>query len=472
MRQYPLARWGAGLAAILWWAGGAVSAPPAAAPAGPPKLEIPRNQADIGPLDNYLPQIRERIKYWVTKMRDATTVDALVAARTGLVKDFEMFDRPRELGGSPEERTDTAYHHSFAGEAANQLMPLLEAPDGIRSVRQVNVALALAQMASASLQDSLAKLAADKTNPAVRYLGWQGYRESCTAILSQRSKAKTDRLFQVMKDRAAAETSAPVVGVLLHALRLTVARPKTVDANEYRDAQKRAFAILSQEWMPRCKQVQVGDAEMAAAMVHGVESVKALAGALKDDKEIQTAALQMLINLTASACQAFCSIRKEGMEWITANVPDKDGNTVRVNVIWTYAVDTFDYIGGAGKLTRSEMSIQGLCRVPDPPQDLPREVWEPIAEASTQLMLACEEALNSLTGEKLKEDDLLLRRNLGRAEAPGQTPEAKAAWVKEVFNAAMFAWPGLLKDSGVVEPKSTLPTAPPAPTTATAPGRP
>jgi len=292
-----------GLAVVVAALGALSAAPPPAGPSATtePPLEIPEAALKSG--TGYEEQVGARIKHWAEVIRSAKdpgVEDAVIKARNGLVADYAKYDNAR-------------YQFLFARESARQLTPLLGVADQYKHLKQVNVAMALARMTSASIQEALDKMVSHE-NPAVRYLGWQGYRASRTVVMGQ-SLAAIARMFQTLKDRADKETSAPAMGAMFQCLRLP-ARPQQVSERDYQEAQKKAAEVLLTCWRKRCEQTWAGDAEMTEMCRAGVDAWAALADHVAADKDLLKKALQSLLDLAWCAAKPFAQTALSEVEML------------------------------------------------------------------------------------------------------------------------------------------------------------
>ena len=248
----------------------------------PPPIDIPEpRRKSLLPQD--VKQIQNRLTYIVQALRNAKPTDGemAVVARAAITGTFKKY---------PENM----YRYEVARHSAVILTPTL-ALDG--AVRQVNVAMALAEMSYGTIQPALETMVAHP-NAAVRYLGWQGYEAARPMIQLQGAKSVAV-MFKSLEARAEKETSPRVLGVIWDMLAM-----KGTTASPVADKDRlRALKIMTASWRKRCKQVYAGNVEMSESVRHGVRAAVEHVSAAKK-KGARRDAAQMAVDVAYCAAKA------------------------------------------------------------------------------------------------------------------------------------------------------------------------
>jgi len=261
--------------------------------AAPPVWDISDAAISGGLLPSHVSQIDARIRYWVETMRQARDYKTVVTSRTGLLQDYGSF-------GSVE------FRYTFARLAAEFVTPLLELPDDIK---QVNAALALSRMPQVIMQPALEKMVVHR-NPAVRYLGWRGYRGVRTLLLAQ-GPSYRQTMFRSLGAAAARENSPLVIRAIFGVLRIPAAGA-AVPEDVRSKAQEQAFVIFQQIWPSCCRRVLAGNAVMAEASQEGLAALLNFAPIFGAQKANSVAILQMVVEMTWCSAMAYDQARASG----------------------------------------------------------------------------------------------------------------------------------------------------------------
>ena len=273
-------------ASVLVWGAGAFSAPP--------PLEIP-SSGPLGP--QHVRQIENRVKYWAQEIAEATDAKAVTSAGTSARSDYRLYNNPD-------------YQYRFAESTASILGTLvtsgLKQDDKLLQLKEVNLAIALSSMPQVTITPGLEEMVSHRS-PAVRYLGWEGYRGARWVILAQ-SQDLERKMFAVLTPAAAKEKSAPVIGAICTMADISSFESPSMRAippDTLREAQTRAFGILTTNWGGWCVRVMNGEPEMSKACVKAIPGIKTLSAAQAGGKDSKTKALQMVVDLMWSAARAY-----------------------------------------------------------------------------------------------------------------------------------------------------------------------
>jgi hypothetical protein len=175
----------------------------------------------------------------------------------------------------------------------------LELPDDIK---QVNAALVLSRMPQVIMQPALEKMVVHR-NPAVRYLGWRGYRGVRTLLLAQ-GPSYRQTMFRSLDAAVARENSPLVIRAIFGVLRIPAAGA-AVPEDVRRKAQEQAFAIFRQIWPNCCRRVLAGNAVMAEVSQEGLAALLNFAPIFRTQKASSEAILQMVVEMTWCSAMAY-----------------------------------------------------------------------------------------------------------------------------------------------------------------------
>ena len=263
--------------------------------ARPPEVDFDEIERYRTLSPKHLEQLRARIGYWLEVIRSAAEAKDITDAREELLKDFQRSDK-------------VLYRDSFAGLASQLAIPLFaRLPEGLKNLREVNLALALSQFPQVTVQPALEDLIVHP-NPAVRFLGWRGYRRIRPQVLARPPGTQFDQaMYRSMWARAAEESVAPVVSAIFQMIQMPPVRREPVSAENFPRFQENAFQILKDTWERRCREVLRGDGAMADACRKGTKALENLEAVFKDDPVKRKAILQMVIDMTWCAARAYDS---------------------------------------------------------------------------------------------------------------------------------------------------------------------
>jgi hypothetical protein len=264
-------------------------------PAVPPALP----SEPSGPLiSSDVQRVKARLEYWSGRIKSATTPDEVTVAAGGARNDYRVY-------------ASQNYRYSFAEQAESVLAPLLAGglpqDDKLRAVKEVNVAMILARMPQVTVRQALAAMVANP-NPAVRYLGWEGFKGIRSLILAQ-SEEFADDMRNALTTAADKETSAPVVGAIFEMADISPLASefasKGIPSSRIQTAQRRMYATMRDNWARWCGRVRYADAEMSKAMQKSIAPIETLYAAQAAGDQSKKQALQMLVDLSACAAKAY-----------------------------------------------------------------------------------------------------------------------------------------------------------------------
>jgi len=231
-------------------------------------------------------QVERRMEYWLDQLRDAKDEKNIRQATKTLLADYFKSE-------------NLSYRYIYAAQMAAKAPAYLA---GMReSIRQINLAVAVSGIDQVSIQPALGVMVAH-TNPAVRYLGWHGYRSIRMLALAQ-GPSFARKMYESLSSQAGSEESGPVLGEIFRMLTLPPIEIPGVPAQTLANARGRFLEIAGSAWPKRCRQVLTGNAPITEACRNAVIALNSFAQVYADDEARRTTILQMAMDL------AYCSAR-------------------------------------------------------------------------------------------------------------------------------------------------------------------
>lgn len=260
----------------------------------PQPLDIPEVAQKGLLLPIHVARITEHLRFYANLIRDAKDQAGIDRGRIGLIRTFTY---------SPY----ASFRYTVAQLAVKTVAPLLDLPDPIR---QVNIAIALSQMPQVTIQPALEKMIVHH-NPAVRLLGWQGYRAAWMPIVRQGlTPAKT--MFTSLSERAGKEDSPPVVAAIW---KMLMFRGTVISLPEgLGDLDRMGMEILRKSWPIQCWKMRMGSAEMANAALKGLATAVEYAANAMVAKNSQgtSQAVQLIADMMWCSAKAYGDAYRSG----------------------------------------------------------------------------------------------------------------------------------------------------------------
>lgn len=256
----------------------------------PPAIDIPDAELRGGALQTRVPQIDTYLTYWAGQIKDGKDESTIVAARGKILAAYNQYDA-------------APFKSIYAQEAVKYLMPLLDASDALKNLRQVNAALALAKMPQLANIPAYDKMVA-QNDAAVRYFGWMGYRDIRGLLLGQ-PQTTAEKFYKLLATAMAKETSATVLATMMDALNLAAVDMTAVSDENRKMAQNQSYQIFMASWPAICQKVINGDDAMIEPARAGAAAMIFLVGAVEGDKARATALLQSTADMMYCASSAY-----------------------------------------------------------------------------------------------------------------------------------------------------------------------
>ncbi|NLW86003.1 MAG: hypothetical protein GXY38_03935 [Planctomycetes bacterium] len=269
----------------------------------PARVSLESDLAGRQPTADVVANMRERISYWLDVMAKADSDQAVIKAREGLRDDYAYFDG-RSAG------------YNFAEQMAALSLPLLKGGlenDPLRLLKETNIAMAVAQMPQVTITPALEAMVDCKTNAAVRYFAWQGFRDARTNILAQ-GRSPSELTYNKLQEAIADETSLPVMEVMFRMLELDSRQPEAVLGDFWQYAQTRSFEILKLTWPRWCELTRNTGGETLAVSRRALFALHRSADWIGVNPEPRKQMLQMIIDLTWAAATLHQEARSKGTE--------------------------------------------------------------------------------------------------------------------------------------------------------------
>jgi hypothetical protein len=253
--------------------------------AEPVQIDIPESALKSGLLTSHLEQVSRAVEYWLNRMRDAGDDQEILAARKGLIADYNRY-------------YSIKYQYVFAEQVARGIPELLKLED---PRKQINAGLAVSQMRQVTVQPAL-EVMLTHPDPAVRLYAWQGYRRIRLLVLAQ-GKEFAETTYSSLAKAAAREDCPPVLQEAFGMFRVESDPPRTISPQDFEQARKRLFAIFQGIWPRLCERVAEGDLEMSICCRDGIAALRAVHGTLAGDGAISQTVIQMVYDMMWSAAK-------------------------------------------------------------------------------------------------------------------------------------------------------------------------
>ena len=351
-----------------------------------PTLDIPSIELTAGLSPKSIQQIDDLLNYHAKAIETAEgkrKQDYVLAGRDALIAAYNNYSSPQ-------------FKNALAKRAFEIIAPLLDRGD---KLQKVNVAIALAEMSAASGQANLQKMIAHP-NPAVRYLGWQGYSQARMAIMATGSAEPTEKMLADMAKAVKEEKSSLVMRVVFETINFPPSGPQGVSKDKYDRVRREALEVLASNWQNQSNHVRYGDWEMSESFRRATSAIANSWDLLSSDPAQRTKYLQMIIDVAWSSAQAYETAMR---------VKER-----------------------ASGLTKDDASDK--------------------IQHNTLLLRSCEQALNSIT----KSNRDFLARTLTDTSIPDRASAPRGGWKDPETGQeyGVLAWIEELKAEGVTIPKA------------------
>ena len=261
-----------------------------------PEINIPPSAMSAPLGEEHRQVIRAYLQDWASQMKSATSTEQVTQLRRQLAEAFNQYNNPN-------------YRLAFAQLASQELPGLLT--EMKEPLKQINLAIALSQMSQVGIQPALDKMVSHP-NPAVRFFGWQGYRNIRMLVLAQGPSFIKD-MYQAIDTAAAKEQSDCVLRALYPMLAYWGPRESYVNSAAYAEASGRSLDLFAQVWKRQGESVERGEIPAIRSVQVGLRELKAVARARENDPAGQLPVLQMVVSTMQAAAKGYQAVGGEGL---------------------------------------------------------------------------------------------------------------------------------------------------------------
>ena len=238
--------------------------------------------------------LAKTVKDLASKIARAVTSKDIIEARKAMLKNYAF-------------RVTQGQGAQYAKLAIDELLKLLDDRD---PVKQINAAMVLSKMSQVEIRPALDKMIVH-ANPAVRYLGWRGYRDAQRAILTA-GEGSADAMFAAIDRRVGVERSAVVIKVMIQAIRF----PKQgglISPKVFKKAHQRSVGAMLAGWVSWCQDILEPSATVTDI---APDMVDILVGALSkidpaQAKKLQGQILQRIYDMMQCASKIYIKRAKQ-----------------------------------------------------------------------------------------------------------------------------------------------------------------
>lgn len=277
----------------------AVCASASAVLAAPAAVDIPEDALKASLSGQYVKLISDWTDFYSKQMLESKDEAGVVAARTKLIgpDGYGKYDSPE-------------FRFVYAREACKSLTGanVLDAKDTLKNIRVVNAALCVSRMPQPSIQATLDKMVVH-ANPAVRYFGWQGYRQIRAGLMNLNKEA-IGKMFKPLSEQLPKEASPVVVEAMLAAANLATVDVTAVSEDVRKFASAESYAIYMKNWPTFCQAAIDGSGPMALACREGVQALKHFGNSFGADKAKMAAIQQAVADAMWCAGNSYDAARK------------------------------------------------------------------------------------------------------------------------------------------------------------------
>jgi hypothetical protein len=228
----------------------------------PAAINIPEGLRSGSLLPVHANQVRARMEWWLNSIRVSDKNEDILDHRRRLLADYAFYEEP-------------AYRQQAADIFVEVAGPFVtgDAYDGndpLAMVKRINVAMAAARMDSSSTAPLLQNMVASD-NAAIRFFGWNGYRNIRLPLLA--GQVNRD-LLAAVKSALAEEPSTVVLAEVFRVLDLKPAGLVGFDADARKRIAETLVPAVKPAWAVRLKQLKESDGtDMLRAMDTAVQTL-------------------------------------------------------------------------------------------------------------------------------------------------------------------------------------------------------
>jgi len=378
----------------------------------------------------------------------ATKPDEIVDVRKSLLAAYNRFGtRPNEF--------QTSFARAMAAQGKALLAGDAMADDKLRTLKEINLAIAAHRMSQATIQPLIEQMVAHG-DPAVRYFGWSGYALLRLPLMAKGGKGLV-QMYDTLSKAMVQETDPKVLDEVVGMFRLSPAledKTRGVTDAAYRAGQEKLFEILQAHWNNLCVKVTDADPAVAEAAYSAIGAVGLLTIGLGPavDKKVP---LQMTANMAWCAGKGY----DLALQWMDAAQKARELAAAAAAPAGGAATTQPAAAPRTGEAELDPMVVRVAARLGRNPKTLGQTFTEAerAVSASNLLLTECERMLNQATGSKESIGKRYIYNPLNRANISGDRGLAVQNGVEE--------WIGeLIRNYGVRHPKDIIKLKAPAAT--------
>ncbi len=228
----------------------------------PAAINIPEGLRSGSLLPVHANQVRARMEWWLNSIRVSDKNEDILDHRRRLLADYAFYDEPTYRQQAAEIFVEVAGPF-ISGDAYDENDPL-------GMVKRINVAMAAARMESSSTAPLLKTMVAGD-NAAIRFFGWNGYRNIRLPLLA----GQVNRDLQAaVKTALAEEPSTVVLAEVFRVLNLKPADLVGFDADARKRIAETFVPVIQSTWPARIEQLKEDDGtDMLRAMNTAVQTL-------------------------------------------------------------------------------------------------------------------------------------------------------------------------------------------------------
>lgn len=275
----------------------------------PKAIEIPETLREGKLLSTHRTQVNDRIAWWKKSLLSAKTDEEIQRAGEKLLGDYQLYPNP-------------SYQKEFAEESLKQYTDVLNGTcfqtdpkdpkaqdDPLALLKRINAALILTKMDQPEMQPALQILVVDE-NEGLRFIAWQGYAAIRRNLFNGTEKELTP-LLEAAKKASTEETNPILLSAIYRIMNLGTIEGN-IDEKLRLSADAAFLQALQASWAGRCKQVQAAkgaDKNLLPSLRLAVLATESIGADLKraepKDEQAVTRCMQMVFDLAAATAQTY-----------------------------------------------------------------------------------------------------------------------------------------------------------------------
>ena len=238
--------------------------------------------------------IEARIVWWKNKLLIADTVKVVDESCDKLMQDYARSE-------------NRIYKNSFVTSCVDKLLPLLDKKgipldDKLRMVKLIHVASFMSKLRDRAILPALQSMVVNE-NPAVRRLGWEGFKNSRSRFVA--SRKATDEMLRAIEEALKTEKSLIVLQAVYSLMNFRGIDVEPIPKTTLKKINEFFLKILSATWNTRRLGVQEGNTRKINRASEEIAVLGYLGSVKGVSPKTKTEVLQMLLNMASSAAGVY-----------------------------------------------------------------------------------------------------------------------------------------------------------------------